>query len=353
MRDGLGKFSTPLKEEIQKLLQTVPLTALHQAYENLSQVYREKREGGTGQGIQTSPFFPLAYLAARAPATLGVLSQVVEEVAPFLQKKEMLTFLDVGAGLGLAAYLMAETFPTLEVLTLIEREPLMREVGKTLLRHVPLKGVTWREDREGDFHGLPPQDLVLLSYFLNEVKATDQEEVLTAAWEKTTGALFLIEAGTPEGFELIRRSRQLLIQKGATILAPCPHSGTCPMTAPNWCHFSVRLSRDRLHRLVKGGTLGYEDEKFSYLVAVPSQETPSMPEEMIPIGQPPLQEGGRVISKPRKRPGHILIDVCTPEEEVKTWTLSRTHPDYGHIKEIQWGQKIREKPKKNGGKPPL
>jgi ribosomal protein RSM22 (predicted rRNA methylase) len=38
--------------------------------------------------------------------------------------------------------------------------------------------------------------------------------------------------------------------------------------APDWCHFAQRVPRSRDHRLVKATTLAYEDEKFSYLIAV-------------------------------------------------------------------------------------
>ena len=92
-----------------------------------------------------------------------------------------------------------------------------------------------------------------------------------AAWRATSHALVLVEPGTPAGFQHILDARTALAAEGARFIAPCPHEGPCPMRTgartDDWCHFSVRVPRTRRHRQLKGGSLGYEDEKFAYLVA--------------------------------------------------------------------------------------
>ena len=61
--------------------------------------------------------------------------------------------------------------------------------------------------------------------------------------------------------------RAALIGAGAEVLAPCPHQRPCPLVAPDWCHFAVRLERTRDHKTLKSADVPFEDEKFSYLIA--------------------------------------------------------------------------------------
>ena len=37
------------------------------------------------------------------------------------------------------------------------------------------------------------------------------------------------------------------------------------MEPDDWCHFTCRVARSRLHKLLKGGEAPYEDEKFAFL----------------------------------------------------------------------------------------
>ena len=122
-------------------------------------------------------------------------------------------------------------------------------------------------------------DLVLISYALGELLADVRARVLDAAWRATSadGALVIVEPGTPRHFQGVLDARTWLLTHGATIAAPCPHAAACPMAAAgDWCHFSARVPRTKEHRRLKAGSLSYEDEKFSYLIATRSpSSTPS------------------------------------------------------------------------------
>jgi len=75
-----------------------------------------------------------------------------------------------------------------------------------------------------------------------------------------------IEPGTPDGYIRLMKLRDLAIEKKMQIFAPCPHNKPCPKSKENWCHFSKRVARTKELKYLKEGSLGYEDEKFCYLI---------------------------------------------------------------------------------------
>jgi ribosomal protein RSM22 (predicted rRNA methylase) len=186
-------------------------------------------------------------------------------------------------------------------------------------------GAWRRADLLGDWQS-EPHDLVTAAYVLNELPEASRAELVAALWSATGAALLLLEPGTPAGFAVIRAARAQLIAAGATVLAPCPHDRACPMPANDWCHFAQRLPRTRLHRDLKGGTLPWEDEKFSY-VAVARQP-----------GAPIV---GRVLRRPRVLPGRVTLQLCAPEglraEEV---TRGKDRVAFREARDLNWGDAL-------------
>ena len=135
----------------------------------------------------------------------------------------------------------------------------------------------------------------------------------------------IIEPGTPEGFAIIRSLRQELLAVGAYLAAPCPHANECPTPAGDWCHFSERLERTSEHRSTKGGQLGYEDEKYSYVIF--SREPVALP-------------AARILRHPRKHSGHTEFELCTPEG-LKRETISRKQGErFRTAKKAEWGDTL-------------
>lgn len=117
----------------------------------------------------------------------------------------------------------------------------------------------------------------------------------------------IIEPGTPVGFGRIKEARDELLALGGRIVAPCPHGNQCPLADDDWCHFSQRITRTRLHRQTKAGELGYEDEKFSY-IAISREQA--------------MGTQSRVIRHPQTRKGHIRLRLCT-EEGITSQVVTR------------------------------
>ena len=69
--------------------------------------------------------------------------------------------------------------------------------------------------------------------------------ILEALWArvKDGGVLLVVEPGRPKGFRYVHSVREWVLAKErteASIVAPCPHHGKCPMAKnPDlWCNFS-------------------------------------------------------------------------------------------------------------------
>jgi ribosomal protein RSM22 (predicted rRNA methylase) len=264
----------------------------------------------------------IAYLLTRMPATYAAIIKVFKEISNRLEAFSVKSFLDLGAGPGTGMWAIKEFFPQIVSCTLIEKDPALISLGKKLADG---KGKWLYGDIE-KMEFFDPHELVLFSYALGELK--DQEGAVLRAWRATEKFLVVVEPGTPVGFERLKKIRQFLISQGAYLLAPCPHMHTCPLKQNDWCHFSVRLNRTSLHRQMKGGSLGYEDEKFSYLVFSKSRSLN------------PCK--GRILRHPQKQSGYVEMSVCT-DEGVQRKIFSRKEKEiYKWARKAEWGDQINQ-----------
>ena len=94
------------------------------------------------------------------------------------------------------------------------------------------------------------------------------------------------------------RYASLLVAAGAHVAAPCPHERACPLVAPDWCHFAQRLPRSRDHLQVKGASVPFEDEKFSYVVLSRAQ---------------PRGIDARVLAPPKVTKSAVTAKLCTAQ----------------------------------------
>ncbi|HEX3153025.1 MAG TPA: small ribosomal subunit Rsm22 family protein, partial [Candidatus Angelobacter sp.] len=262
------RLSAELQNSIQREIDKVDRRKLAQAVAQLTDHYKA---ADFSTPAIASEAHRAAYLAVRLPATYAALHRVFAEIKLRTPQQEISSLLDLGAGPGTALFAAAEQFPQLRLATLLESDAAWISVGKHLAdqsESLAIQQAQWLKHDLRSGVACEKHDLVVISYTLGELPESTAEAVLNKSWKCAGKLLVLIEPGTRRGFAAINAARSSLIANSAAILAPCPHRFTCPMaSAADWCHFSQRVERTSQHRQLKGGALGYEDEKFSYLVA--------------------------------------------------------------------------------------
>jgi ribosomal protein RSM22 (predicted rRNA methylase) len=268
-----------------------------------------------------------AYLAVRLPATYAALRRVFSEINVRAPQAEIASMLDLGAGPGTALFAASEEFISLQHATLVESDAGWIAVGKRLAEqsNAPMiQQAQWLKQDLRSGLACEKHALVVISYTLGELPQAAAEAVLNKAWKCAGKFMVVIEPGTRRGFAAIDASRSALIANAAHIFAPCPHAGVCPMAAAgDWCHFSQRVERTSQHRQLKGGDLGYEDEKFSYVVAAKT----AMP-----------ATGARIVRHPGKHSGHVQLTLCTPQGRIENRTITRSSKEaYKLARKADWG----------------
>jgi len=304
-----------LRELITRRAESLSFAALRQATETMSQTYRERR--ATAE-VRVAPDERVAaYLVTRAPATYAVARSVLRETAGRL-RTDVRSVLDVGAGVGTAALAAREAMPSVERFTCMESDTALAAAGRELLPFAE-----WQVADVQRMEVIPEHDLVIASYVLGELRSGD---VALRLWAAARAALVVIEPGTPGHWESVRDFRMRLLEAGAHIVAPCPASEPCPLPPHDWCHFAARVERSSLHRRLKAGALGYEDEKFSYLAV---------------SRQPGRPATARIIRRPQHQPGVITIELCLGD---RTETLRIPKSDrerFRAARQASWGDEWR------------
>ena len=313
-----------LAAAVQEITSSFSGSDLTCAASELTGAYRGQRRGRP----QLDDLHRAAYLVTRLPATYAVLARILHECRQTFFQLQIDSLLDLGSGPGTALWATAAAFPELKQATLLENSSPWIEIGKRLAassNHAAIRGTDWKLGSVTDQLPKESFDLVTILYVLNELNTEQRLSTIEAAWQRTTKLLVIVEPGTPAGFLNIRALRKVLIVKSANIVAPCPHSLECPMSGNNWCHFAERLPRGQEHRLLKNATLGYEDEKYSYVAF--SREPVSLPD-------------ARILRHPRKHSGHVELELCTVGG-LKSETVSRKQGAlYKRARKAEWGDNL-------------
>jgi ribosomal protein RSM22 (predicted rRNA methylase) len=312
-----------LRDAIEQELAGFDRSRVARAAEQITSNYKCGNFGGS----LTSAESRAAYLVTRLPATYAACRSVFAEIARLWPDFQPSNVLDLGAGPGTASWAAAEMWPTLQQFTLAESNHEFVRIGRRLTESSEtLRTARWDLTDLRSTKELPSADLVILSYAIGELP--DASKIAKMAFTAAKELLVIVEPGTPRNFEQVARIRRELMAGGGHILAPCPHELECPMAAANdWCHFAVRLERTPEHRRIKGGALGYEDEKFSYVAFAK---------------QPVQQVKARIVRHPMTHSGYIRITLCTPGGlQEKTITRSQKEK-FRAARRAKWGDEWRQ-----------
>ncbi len=319
-----------LKAALDRRLCHSDMADLRQSGERLSRRYRaETRDGRAHLSSEASVD---AYLAARLPATFASASASLQAAAERLPDFAPKTLLDVGAGPGTIAWAAAAVFPSLEQATLVEASRPAAVIGAALAQERPVGGglplsIDWRVGTAStQLEDCPNADLVTLSYVLDELSAAEGETLVDALWAKTDSTLVIVEPGTTAGWRRLMAVRERMLAAGATLVAPCPHAADCPLVEPDWCHFSQRVERSRVHRLAKNGTVPYEDEKFAYLALSRA------PAASLAVA------AARVIAPVKVGSGKVRLKLCTSMGTAEDRLITKREGETFRVaRRLEWG----------------
>ena len=322
-------LTPPLRAAVEQLAARVPARELAGAAEALSEAYRSAPDRPVPGRAMLGDAARLAYLVTRFPGTLAALGSALAAALPHLPAESVEDAMELGSGPGPSLWALPAAFPALAHLRLVDADPRMLAVARDLATVGGAAARVRVETLVADLRSLRPEraDLVVLSFALGELPEHDRVTVLQRAWQSARVALVLVEPGTSAGFARVRDARAWLLAEGARVIAPCPHGDACPMQPPDWCHFAARVERTRLHRQLKHGTLGYEDEKFSYAVFHRSRDDDSASATC----------ASRVVARPQVRTGLVQLRVCAAGG-LRDVTVSRRRGDtYRAARHLAWG----------------
>ena len=315
-------YSLPdqIVDVLEKEMAEFDYAVLERAAHSLHAKYLPQSGSCQLSGIEES----MAYALFRMPATYAAIEYVLSKLEEQRPGWQPSSYLDIGCGPGTAFFAMKERYPSLKQGMAIDCNADSLRLFRRLCQALGMKSPELLLQNE------PPQripithDVAILSYFLSELKGEEQDGWLHSV-SSFCPLLLILEPGTPKGFETILRARRWASTHSFHVLAPCPHSCTCPMEyEKSWCHVRLRLKRPHFQQRLKEGMLGYEDEPLCYLILSSSQDT--------------NMGASRVVSSPQKRSGHVHLTLCHPEGEIKKVVVSKKNRDlYTQAKELCWG----------------
>lgn len=187
-----------------------------------------------------------------------------------------------------------------------------------------------------------PYHVIVSSFALGEI-FYDNAAVVVADWLHSyqdaltpDGLFVLLEPALSETSVRLMTVRDLLLARGWTALAPCPHQAACPMLSEgkHWCHevrtWTLPPSLQRLNQHLKRSV---HELKYSFLALRPPQAPPL-----------PARDQSRLVAPLAKVHGRYVTRVCAPSgqlEEIEIMTRVVDVPERRRFDKIKRGDWVR------------
>jgi ribosomal protein RSM22 (predicted rRNA methylase) len=316
-----------LQNAIARIIEGVGSKALAERSALLSDGYRS---GAISDRVIRDESDVAAYLTTRLPATYAAIAAALAAVKARIPRFAPSTLLDAGAGPGTASWAALETWPTLQSITMLDRNANFLSMARQLAQASDVPALQRAQIVQGDITA--PElgggyEVIIAGYAFAELSAAAAERALTALRDACVAILIIVEPGTPAGFARIRSARSLLLRDNATILAPCPGGYPCPINTPDWCHFAERLPRSRAHMRAKAARVPFEDEKFSYIAVARSRSDLEAIE-------------ARIIAPPHATKAGVDLKLCTAEGIVPRKVMKRDKAAFRAVARAKWGDAL-------------
>lgn len=298
------EFPAELRSKITELAEREDIRSLKASAARLSESYRSESESGKRGAVSKTDV--LAYAAVRMSATFAAVSKALELSLKCFDG-EIGSILDIGAGTGAGA-VAAARLTGCENATCLEREKNMLELGAELCACAGVRAEWEQRDVTRGIDG--KADLVICSYCLNELPEKLRPNAVSELANAANKLLVIVEPGTPFSFAGMKQIRRILLNMGLKIAAPCPHENDCPLPENDWCHFTARAQRTKLHKLLKNADVPYEDEKFCFIAAAKENSAPCE---------------ARILRKPQINSGMVRLTLCGTDG-LRTETVTKKNP---------------------------
>jgi len=315
-----------IKANIEELSNKYKTCDLISCYNEISSFYL--RELATDERLIVNDIRALTYAITRMGATYGAITASLKQFVSCISPEAITFISDFGSGTGNVFLAAPLFFPSFKKGVSIERETSMIELAKKLN---PASNISYINSNiiELSPETLSKSDLVTSAYTFNELNPQDRKSVLDKMFKASNEFILIVEPGTTKSFLMMKEIRDYLLNKGMYLVAPCPHVKECPMSQNDWCHFKTRVSRSRLHKLIKGGDAPYEDEKFTFLAFCKHQES---------IINKPCN---RVIRHPLTYKGRIELTLCNKNGDIENIIVSKSNKEnYKKAKKVMQGDEF-------------